>query len=163
MFANILRTQAITALASWRTITPIISRHSSRGSMQLLSHRTLSQPLSTSSVLRNENVSDEPMRRNNDFRPRNQPSTTLYVGNIPYNAEVSEIRELFAPYGPIQDVRMGASLCFGCSFVLNVVYQDIAPTALPLGMHTYSLRSWMTPLLHIRLGPKNLCTSWVVT
>lgn len=75
--------------------------------MQLLSHRTLSQPLSTSSVLRNENVSDEPMRRNNDFRPRNQPSTTLYVGNIPYNAEVSEIRELFAPYGPIQDVRMG--------------------------------------------------------
>ncbi|KAK2465554.1 hypothetical protein APHAL10511_002446 [Amanita phalloides] len=35
------------------------------------------------------------------------PSKTLYVGNLPFSADASEIRDLFSPFGEMEDVRMG--------------------------------------------------------
>jgi len=56
-------------------------------------------------VLRYE---DEPEGRigRSQWESRNQPADTLYVGNLPYNAEAEEIRELFQPYGRVVDVRI---------------------------------------------------------
>ena len=31
---------------------------------------------------------------------------TLYVGNMPYSATEDQLRELFEPYGPIEEVRI---------------------------------------------------------
>ena len=31
---------------------------------------------------------------------------TLYVGNMPYSTTESELRSLFEPYGPIEEVRI---------------------------------------------------------
>ena len=112
MFASILRTQARTALASWRTISPIISQHAIRRSLQLPLLKSLSRPLSTFRVLRNEGPEESVGR--GEFQSIHHPSDTLYVGNIPFNVEADEIREPFTAYGTVVDVRIRApfSLAF---------------------------------------------------
>ena len=80
--------------------------------MQLLLPNAMSRPLSTFRVLRYENGPEEGMGRS-VWRPRNPPSTTLYMGNIPYSVEGEEIVELFKSYGNIEEVRVGASLVYG--------------------------------------------------
>ncbi|NLO80948.1 MAG: RNA-binding protein [Xanthomonadaceae bacterium] len=31
---------------------------------------------------------------------------SIYVGNLPYSASEDEVRELFAPFGPVESVRL---------------------------------------------------------
>ncbi|MGC8861647.1 MAG: RNA recognition motif domain-containing protein [Armatimonadota bacterium] len=38
---------------------------------------------------------------------------SLYVGNLPYNSTEEELREMFEPYGLIEDVRLIHSKGFG--------------------------------------------------
>ncbi|MCX8052407.1 MAG: RNA-binding protein [Armatimonadetes bacterium] len=38
---------------------------------------------------------------------------SLYVGNLPYNSTEEELREIFEPYGPIEDIRLIHSKGFG--------------------------------------------------
>lgn len=38
---------------------------------------------------------------------------SLYVGNMPYSATESDIRDLFEPFGPIADVRIIGDKGFG--------------------------------------------------
>ena len=38
---------------------------------------------------------------------------TLYVGNLPYSSTEEEVREMFASYGPVGDVRIIGSKGFG--------------------------------------------------
>lgn len=45
--------------------------------------------------------------------PRNAPSTTLWVGNLPFNATPGQVEELFAEFGTVVSVRLG-KLVFIC-------------------------------------------------
>ncbi|MDQ6993650.1 MAG: RNA-binding protein [Mariprofundus sp.] len=36
----------------------------------------------------------------------NETSSNLYVGNLPFNAVQDDIKNLFAPYGEVRDIRM---------------------------------------------------------
>ena len=38
---------------------------------------------------------------------------SLYVGNLPYNSTEEELREMFEPFGPIEEVRLIHSKGFG--------------------------------------------------
>jgi len=38
---------------------------------------------------------------------------SLYVGNLPYNSTEEELREMFEPFGPIEDARLIHSKGFG--------------------------------------------------
>lgn len=38
---------------------------------------------------------------------------TLYVGNLPYGTREEDLRALFEPYGPIEDVRIMSDKGFG--------------------------------------------------
>ena len=33
-------------------------------------------------------------------------STKLYIGNVPYRARISDIKEVFSDYGPVESVRI---------------------------------------------------------
>jgi len=49
--------------------------------------------------------------------PRKKASSlatkSLYVGNLPYNSTEEELREMFEPFGPIEEVRLIHSKGFG--------------------------------------------------
>ena len=38
---------------------------------------------------------------------------SLYVGNLPYNTSVEDLRQLFEPYGPVGDARIIENRGFG--------------------------------------------------
>lgn len=38
---------------------------------------------------------------------------SLYVGNLPYSASEDELRDLFEPYGPIEEIRVIQGKGFG--------------------------------------------------
>lgn len=38
---------------------------------------------------------------------------SLYVGNLPYSTTEDELRQLFEPYGPVEDVRIIQNKGFG--------------------------------------------------
>jgi nucleolin len=49
--------------------------------------------------------SERPARRPRAAAPH--PTKTLFVGNLPYNIEESEIREVFETFGEIESIRIG--------------------------------------------------------
>lgn len=114
MLVNVLRTQARTVFASCRNITPIIAKHGARRSIQsLLPGRATSRSLLTSGMFRNEARLVEPIKRRYGSDSSVSPTETLYMGNIPYSTEPSEIEELLKSFGPIREVRIGAFLISG--------------------------------------------------
>jgi hypothetical protein len=107
---NTLRTQTRVALiASKARVSPstatffgLVSRQSAR----FLAPAVQARALSTSHVVREEY---------DDLRvPKaNSPTDTLYVGNMPFSIDIEDLRELFAIYGDIKDIRISQHfLCF---------------------------------------------------
>lgn len=93
MLASLARTQARLLLRSRISSIPSLA----------LAHPTPSalagsRLLSTTSILQWEDRAS---------RPPKPPSKTLWVGNLPYDAEASELKELFSPIGEPVEIRIG--------------------------------------------------------
>ena len=54
-------------------------------------------------------IYDSPPRdfRNTRRPPRNPPSPTIWIGNLPFNANPTRVEELFAEFGTVVSVRLG--------------------------------------------------------
>lgn len=105
MFANVIRTQARNALASCRprvSMVSVVAQLAARRPTQAF--LAVSRPLSTSRIVRNDFETDNFSRP----APVNKESTdTIYVGNLPFSIQESDIREKFEVYGPIHSIRVG--------------------------------------------------------
>ncbi|KAJ7250597.1 hypothetical protein C8J57DRAFT_1187956 [Mycena rebaudengoi] len=103
MLVSALRRQARTALvsAARRAVAPALA--SSAVSSARPTPTFSLRALSTSLVLRFEQPAST------TFVPRgaSPPGRVLFVGNMPFGAEESDIREKFEPFGPLRSVRIG--------------------------------------------------------
>ena len=112
MFANALRMQARLALLTARSVAvrPATTVLHMPLQMRLGVVMGASRALSTTRVQRYETPSAP---------PRNPPSKTVWIGNLPFFVSEEEVREKFSPYGPISSIRLSAFFGFfisSCSF-----------------------------------------------
>lgn len=100
MFANVLRTQArFGVLRAARVAVPATRSLSSLISMRVAA------PVASRFAVRAFNNSTS-----NYERPRNPPSDTIFVGNVPWETTKEELAELFSDFGTIAgEVRMRKS------------------------------------------------------
>lgn len=111
MFANAIRIQARTALASTTKAAVTRSIVAAAGSVAtrsaLVSRLAVvafssSRPLSTSAILLQDGG-----RGGFTTRAPSPPSSTLFIGNLPFSVEESDLRDKFEPYGAIRSIRLG--------------------------------------------------------
>jgi hypothetical protein len=95
MFANALRQQVRLALSRSLTSLP------SRSTLIPRAALTLRVPVSTSSF-------STSLARLNE-NPGNPPSNKIFVGNLPFAIEEGELKDIFAEFGDVVEVRLGAS------------------------------------------------------
>lgn len=106
MFANALRMQARLALLTARSVAVRPATTALRMPLQIRLGGAVvgaSRTLSTTRVQRYE-VPSAP--------PRNPPAKTVWIGNLPFFVSEEEVREKFAPYGPISSIRLSAFSLF---------------------------------------------------
>ncbi|KAG5641220.1 hypothetical protein DXG03_005754, partial [Asterophora parasitica] len=102
MFSNALRTQARLALTSCRarvsalSAAHLVARVAAAPALPTPTARLLS----ISSPVWNFDSVDRPPR------PASQPSKNLFVGNLPFSVQDSELREAFEPFGQIASIRV---------------------------------------------------------
>ena len=116
MFANALRMQARLALLTARSVAVRPATTVLRMPLQMRSGAVMgaSRALSTTRVQRYETPSAP---------PRNPPSKTVWIGNLPFFVSEEEVREKFSPYGPISSIRLSAFSFFfplGLSLCLSL-------------------------------------------
>lgn len=114
MFSNALRTQARLALTSCRARASIVSIAQLVPRAPLLSF-SITRPLSTSRPVTND-YETVGYARERPVREANPPSENLFVGNLPFAVEESELRALFEPFGEVASIRIGEL------FILNFLY-----------------------------------------
>ncbi|KII90202.1 hypothetical protein PLICRDRAFT_174973 [Plicaturopsis crispa FD-325 SS-3] len=101
MFCNALLTQARAALVSAsRTRIAVAVPRSTLRTRSLM--QTAVRSLSTSHALYQGFSAGK-------SRVPSSPNTTVFVGNLPFNTERSELESLFAEFGDIKDIRLGVS------------------------------------------------------
>ena len=118
MFANALRMQARLALLTARSVAVRPATTVLRMPLQMRLGAVVgaSRALSTTRVQRYETPSAP---------PRNPPSKTVWIGNLPFFVSEEEVREKFSPYGPISSIRLSAFFGFfisSCSFYFPLLY-----------------------------------------
>lgn len=78
-------------------------------------------------------------------KDRHEPSSTIFVGNIPYHATREDICEALKPLGEVVDIRIGALLCrIGQqSYMLNLGSHSIQEERDPRGVWTCRLYEYL--------------------
>ena len=120
MFANALRMQARLALLTARSVAVRPATTVLRMPLQVRLGAVLgaSRALSTTRVQRYETPSAP---------PRNPPSKTVWIGNLPFFVSEEEVREKFSPYGPISSIRLSAFSFFFFPWLLLFPFLYLPP------------------------------------
>lgn len=111
LFTSTLRTQARAAFSASRARLAVATPAAAR-SFGLVASRhanaatpSFARALSTSQSLRAEYGGYEARERTE--RAPSPPNKTVYIGNLPYSIEETEIEEFMATFGDIVSIRMG--------------------------------------------------------
>ena len=104
MLTNAIRAQARALSLSSRTRLSSVALTGSHSSPSICPQLWCSRLLSTSQPQLNYGgVGTQ------NFRRPPEPSTTLWIGNVPFSADETDLREVFAPLAKIEDIRVGTS------------------------------------------------------